>query len=104
MADILKFVSSNPVDSSVLSPGENFSAAQKGISGKGKVIFYSTPFAKDGYWQGLSVEVTAERDVQEVINAVKENGGLWSQDSKAFIPWPCAVIEIELEAAQATEG
>lgn len=104
MADILQFSPSNAASNGTVPARDCFFSAQKGASGTGKVTFHSHPFVKGGQWQNLTIAVSTDIDVQEVIRQVKENGGIWSFDGQVFIPWPCALVEVALDESTQAGG
>ena len=60
------------------------------------VIFYSPTFDKDDEPQCACVRVEVDDgDVIGLLDVVRDHGGIWLEETRGFIPWPCAYVEIE---------
>jgi hypothetical protein len=63
-----------------------------------QITFYSPKFTKNNQDVSAAITVHVENgDVLGIMDVVIENGGLWNEERNAFLPWPCAWLEIEDE-------
>jgi hypothetical protein len=74
------------------------------VKGPCTVIFYGFPFkTRENQDYRLTFSVTIENgDYQSVIDAFKENGGVWMPNERDehgawWMPWPCAAIKVDFE-------
>jgi hypothetical protein len=66
--------------------------------GKGrKVTFYSPAFRK-GEDEVTSACITihvGDGDAVGIMQVIAEKGGIWNDEQTLFIPYPCALVEVE---------
>lgn len=75
----------------------------EGSTGPAEVSFIGFRFEQeDGETQRLQVNVVvANGDFEGIINAVRENGGIYVQPNEGedvaawFLPWPCAAVRVK---------
>ena len=61
-----------------------------------RITFYSSTYFKDNAPATAAITVMVEDgDFLGILEVVKENGGIWSEDMAVFIPYPCACVEIK---------
>ncbi|MGB8698044.1 MAG: hypothetical protein WCD18_01385 [Thermosynechococcaceae cyanobacterium] len=62
-----------------------------------KITFYSPAFKKEDQ-DVASASITVHvgnGDAVGILEVIAEKGGIWNDDQTLFIPYPCALVEIE---------
>jgi hypothetical protein len=65
---------------------------------KGRKITFYSPAFKKGEQDVASAYITihvGDGDAVGIMQVVAEKGGIWNEDKTLFIPYPCALVEVE---------